>query len=245
MKRFHIIACHVLWRELAYYAAQGTHFCDITFLRKGLHDTPPLLREQVQAAIDGLDQSYDAVLLGYGLCSNGLEGITARRAPLVVPRAHDCITLLLGSKERYREYFDSHPGTYWYSPGWIDEGDMPGEGRHRAAYERYVAQYGEENARYLMEMEQAWMNNYSNAAYVDLGVGDAERLKAFTRESAEWLGWSCDVLDGDPGLVKRFLAGDWDDEAFLVVQPGEMIAPSHDERVIAARPAPPLEKKEK
>ena len=60
---------------------------------------------------------YDAILIGYALCSNGVVGLTSRRIPLVIPRGHDCITLLLGSKELYRDYFDSHRGIYWYSSG--------------------------------------------------------------------------------------------------------------------------------
>jgi len=44
----------------------------------------------------------------------------------VVPRAHDCITLLLGSKERYAKLFGERPGTYWYSAGWLEIGkDFP------------------------------------------------------------------------------------------------------------------------
>ncbi|MFV1980286.1 MAG: DUF1638 domain-containing protein [Rhodothermia bacterium] len=33
----------------------------------------------------------------------------------VLPRAHDCITLLMGSRTRYLEYFKAHPGTYFRS----------------------------------------------------------------------------------------------------------------------------------
>ena len=41
---------------------------------------------------------YDAILLGYGLCGNGLAGVTARHTRLVLPRAHDCIGILMGSR---------------------------------------------------------------------------------------------------------------------------------------------------
>ena len=42
---------------------------------------------------------------------------------LVVPRAHDCITLFLGSKERYLDYFQTHPGVYFKTSGWIERGE--------------------------------------------------------------------------------------------------------------------------
>ena len=114
-----IISCHVLWREFCYYASKSENVFTFDFLRQGLHDTPDTLRQQVQQTIDNAPDECDAILLGYGLCSNGIVGITARDKKLVVMRGHDCITFLLGSRQRYQQYFDKHPGTYWYSPGWI------------------------------------------------------------------------------------------------------------------------------
>jgi hypothetical protein len=240
----HIIACHVFWRELCYYAALAPQVFQFHFLKQGLHCVPDTLRTELQRAIDtveedhlnggqdGVRENVDAILVGYGLCSNGLVGIQARTLPLVVPRGHDCITLLLGSKERYREYFDAHPGTYWYSPGWIDTSTQPSKERYERVLAHYVETYGEENAQYLMEASENWMTAYNTAAYVDLGIGDTERYKAYTRECAEWLNWKCDFLQGDPGLLRRFLEGPWDDNDFLVVQPGETIVASFDERVI-------------
>ena len=235
--RYHIISCHVLWRELCHFAAQSRNVFEFTFLPQGLHNTPDTLRSELQDAIDASPGDAGAVLIGYGLCSNGLAGIVARDKPVVVMRGHDCITFLLGSKERYRQYFDANPGTYWYSPGWIDTNTQPGKARYEQALQHYVEVYGEENAAYLMRMEQDWMQKYSNAAYVDLGVGDTESYQAYTRECAEFMEWACDVLQGDPGLMRDFLEGRWDEEDFLVLQPGEKITPSHDEQVIKAVPA--------
>lgn len=239
IKRYCIIACHVMWRELSFYAAQSRHIYDFRYLEQGLHNTPELLRQELQKAIDECDGQYDALLIGYGLCSNGIQGIVARTTPLVVMRAHDCITFFLGSKERYREYFDSHPGTYWYTPGWIDDNPMPCEARYQAVLKTYIDLYGEESAQYLLEATENWMTSYSNAAYVDLGVGSSEPYREFTRRAAEWLKWNCDFLDGDARLLKAFLSGEWDAEDFLVVPPGQEIVPSYDERVIESRPPTP------
>ena len=59
--------------------------------------------------------------------------------PLAVPRCDDCIGVLLGAKKRYRAYFDSREGIYWYSPGWIDFGDVPCEEYYQRRYEHYRA----------------------------------------------------------------------------------------------------------
>lgn len=235
-EKYLVIACHVLWRELCYYAALTPRVFQFNFLKQGLHNEPEKLKSSLQQAIDEAGDEYKAILVGYGLCSNGVVGIRARGTRLVVMRGHDCITFLLGSKERYREYFDSHPGTYWYTPGWIDTSLQPGKERYEHILKHYTETYGEENAKYLMESSENWMQSYNNAAYVDLGIGGFDSYKEYTRRCAEWLGWKTDFLEGEPKLMVDFLNGPWDSERFLVVEPGEEIVPSHDESVIAARP---------
>lgn len=239
MARYRIIACHVLWRELSYFASLSRNVFDFTFLKQGLHNTPDLLRSTLQSAIDEPDRECSAILIGYGLCSNGIEGIVARKTRLVVMRGHDCITYLLGSKERYQQYFDAHPGTYWYSPGWVDSGTQPSRERYEGTYQGYVEKYGEDNAHYLMDMEQGWFKKYSNAAYTDLGVGENAHYREYTRQCAQWLEWSYDELQGDPGLLKRFVEGDWRADDFLIVEPGQRIVASHDDLIIKAQDVEP------
>ena len=234
MKKLTVISCRVLWRELCYYGAMSPHRLDFKFLEQGLHDTPDQLRQCVQESIDAVDCDADAILLGYGLCSNGLVGIQARNFPLVVPRGHDCITFFLGSRERYQTYFDQHPGTYWYTPGWIDcsHTPMPGKERYDRLLQDYREKYGAENADYLMEVEQAWIRDYSNAAYVDLGFFDSTHYKRYTQQCAQELNWDYDQLEGDPSLIQRWVNGEWGSDDFLVVQPGEEIAAAHDETIL-------------
>jgi len=236
LRNLKIVSCNVLWRELCYIAAQSSNKFEFNYLPWGLHRDPVQLRAGVQEAIDNTPDTFDAVLLGYGLCSNGLQGVCARDIPLVITRAHDCITCFLGSRARYREYFDAHPGTYWYTPGWIENHLSPGEERYRLLLEGYKEKYGEDNAQYLMEMEQDWFKKYTTAAYVDLGVGNANQHKAFTRGCAEWLGWQYDEIAGDPSLLTRFVDGHWDDEDFLTVPPGHHIEAANDNRIMRAVP---------
>ncbi|MBN4061048.1 DUF1638 domain-containing protein [bacterium AH-315-I18] len=115
-----MITCAVLETEIEHLVAQQPLVVHVEKLAQGLHNEPPKLRSVLQLAIDRVEDQIDvdAIVLGYGLCSRGIEGVSAKGCKLVVARAHDCITLLLGSKERYAEYVAKHPGTYWYSPGW-------------------------------------------------------------------------------------------------------------------------------
>ena len=127
--RFKAVICSVLKREIEHLLPKVQHQVDIVWMEQGLHATPHVLRTRMQEAIVETDGTeYDAFLVGYGLCGRGIARLWAKDIPVVIPRAHDCITLLLGSKERYAEYFRTHRGVYWYSAGWIGLGGRPSGG---------------------------------------------------------------------------------------------------------------------
>ncbi len=239
--RLKCITCEALARPVYYYAAQSPHQVDIELVRIGLHERPVNLRSQLQALIDAAaPEKYNAVLLAYGLCGQATAGLSARQLPLVIPRAHDCITLFLGSRERYNQQFESNPGTYWYSQDFIERRDgstlalAMGSGISvdlEAEYNTYVEKYGKDNADYLMEVMGAWKNHYNRAAYIDLGLGDTSRLEMQAQEEARRRGWTFERLAGDLRLIQRLVNGTWDED-FLVVPPGQRIAMQVGEDVI-------------
>ncbi len=234
--RLKVISCAVLERELQLCASRSKNDIELFFLEQGLHNTPDELRRQAQEAIHRADgQAFEAIILGYGLCSRGVVGLKSGKTRLVVPRGHDCITFLLGSKERYREYFDSHPGVYWYSAGWIKHNDQPSRQRYERVLAEYTQEYGQDNAKYLMEVEQSWVCNYKQATYVDWDWPDAQEQKDFTQRCAQEMGWSYDELLGRSGLLQRLLDGQWRQEEVLVLEPGQEIGESFDENIIRAQ----------
>jgi len=226
LMRLKFIVCKVLQREAYLCAARSKNVVDVVLMPQGLHDEPDRLRSEVRKALEDIcdiqGRPYDAVILGYGLCSNGIVGLSAK-IPVVVARGHDCITLLLGSKEKYQEYFDSHRGVYWYSPGWIESQTQPGRDRYERLLKEYEAKYGPDNARYLMETEQGWMKEYAWATYVDWAFTGSEDYKQYTRQCAGFLGWRYDEIRGDPSLMQRLVDAEWNEAEFLTIKPGEKI----------------------
>lgn len=229
-----IILCRVLELEIQHFAEQLAHIVRLERLEQGLHNEPRKLHQHLQAALNRVEDETEAecIVLGYGLCSRGIEGLRARRCRLVVPRAHDCITLLLGDKTRYADYVAKHPGTYWYSPGWIEHHTPPGPDRHAELFREYCEKFGEDNATFLMETEQHWNSNYDRATYVDIGLGGSQRDIDYTRQCAKWLGWGFDRQHGDPTLIRELVEGPWDSDRFVIVQPGHTVRMTGDDRVI-------------
>lgn len=243
-RRIAVLGCAVLETELEHFTQRLRGQDDMpeivamTKLEQGLHNEPPRLRRELQAAIDRVEQQDrpDAIVLGYGLCSRGVDGLFARHATLVIPRAHDCITVLLGDRQRYADYVAQNPGTYWYSPGWNRHHTPPGKERYDKLYAKYVEDYGEDNAEFLMEQEQHWFTTYDRATYVHLTVGASDEDKQYTRQCADWLEWNYDEQAGDPQLLVDLLAGNWDADRFVVVPAGHRLKMTGDDDILTSEP---------
>jgi hypothetical protein len=237
--RIALVGCEVVLRELCDAVVRSAHQVDLVFLSKGLHDLgAKAMREEIQARIDSADAGpADAIVLGYGLCGTGLAGVAARTKPLVLPRAHDCITLLMGSRRRFDAYFSEHPGVYYRSAGWVERGQglVPmARDRTGVTYtlDALIEKYGEDNGAYLYEELTRYQRAYSGLTYIATEIDPDDRFEAEARAEAATHGWRFERLDGDLSLFRRLLAGDWADGDFLVVPPGGQIVFAGDDRVV-------------
>jgi hypothetical protein len=243
--RFKLIACNVVQRELCAAVARSPNIVDLEFLELGLHERSEKLNQALQTRIDAASaarapggEAYDAVLLGYGLCGNGSLGLEARNIPMVMPRAHDCCTLLLGSRAEFLSRFGDRLSASWSSAGYIERGstyfraselgETSGIGLE---YAELVARYGEENAAYV------WETLHPERAETELrfietpetsGLGYSGMMAA--RAEAE--GKTFLRLQGSSRLLEALLAGAWDEEEFLVLKPGERVEPAYDHEVV-------------
>ncbi|NPV46643.1 MAG: DUF1638 domain-containing protein [Armatimonadetes bacterium] len=245
--KIRVIACGVLQPELLKLAQDSPNEIEIELLEAGLHDRPDLLREQVQAAIERAEaDGCEAVAIGYGLCGRGLSGVVARSVPVVIPRAHDCMTLFLGSRQAYREQFAREPGTFYITAGWYEHKVRPiGHDKEKyyevhddltrdPRYAPWQEQFGHDEALHLIQFHDSWKRNYTRAAFIDTGLDDKSRYEEFARSMAEALGWCYEAIPGDPHLLHKLLNGPWDDSEFLVLQPGQRSMASGDEGLLTA-----------
>ncbi len=238
-----LLCCEVLHRELCHLAAQSPNTCDLEFLPKGLHDLgvarmAARLQERVDAVPVG---RYDAIVLAYGLCNNGIVGLRSAHTRLVVPRAHDCIALFLGDRQTYLERFHAHPGTYYRTSGWIERNDSEGAGEESVSQklglflqrDELVRKYGEENADYIIETMGDGTANYDRIAFLRMGLACEPVFEAMARREAEEKGWAFEAIAGSLALLRKLTDGPWDDD-ILVVEPGATIRATHDDAVIGA-----------
>lgn len=237
-----LIGCMVLAREVSYALYQSKNIVQCSWLEQGLHNTPDALRQRLQDEINRIEdyqetlipeQKADAIVLAYGLCSNGVVGLRSRTLPLVVPRCDDCISLFLGSRQRYLDLFHSHKGVYWFTKGWVENAFIPSLENYDALRAQYTELYGEENAQYLMEVETGYIKNYENAFFVKSPIYDDSAEAQKVQDTAAQFGWNFKMELGDMGYIVDLLEGNWDEERFLVCPPRKTIVADYEGKKIA------------
>lgn len=243
-ERLHLLAitCDILLRPAHFFAATSPHVVDVVDLSAALHVEPRTLGERIQEQVDEGRPGIDAIVLGYGLCGGATAGLTARSVPIVLPRAHDCVTIFLGNRDRYRREHEAAPGTYWYVQDQMDRGNdlkgwLLGDAARSddvaATRADYVERFGEDNAAYLMEVLGEWRTRYERGAFLDTGLAPADASTERARDESERRGWRFERVLADLVLVRQLLFGEWGDD-FQVLQPGERLEMSYDEDVVRA-----------
>ena len=237
--RLKVIACEVLTREICYCTALSPHIIDLAFTKKDGHDVAETLRGEIQREIDATSEhDYDAIILGYGLCGNGTVGIRARHTPLVIPRSHDCCTLFLGSRLRFQEMYASNPSQPFSALGYMERGDgyinnpalrqIFGLDR---TYEDYVSQYGEDNAKFIIETLHPtfrFEDYEQRVLYIQIPETTQQGVRDYFRQKAVKDGKEFVEVTGHIGLIRNLLNGTWNEADYLVVPPGHTIEGVYD-----------------
>ena len=211
-----IVACQVMEPELEKARDQDGDV-EIHYLDQGLHRTPDKMADLIQAQIDEVAQYTVRIVLGYGLCSNGIVGVKARRQGLLIPLCHDCIAFFLGSPEAYDKAFEERPGTYYLTPGWVSEKKDP----LGIVEDDYTARVGREMAVWAMKEE---LKHYTHIALIDTGIGDLEPLRERAVENARFFEKQYKEVHGNLKYFRKLIHGPYENEDFFFIEPGQKVA---------------------
>ncbi len=229
----HIIACRVFEPEIRVLTGDGRPDLSIEYLPLREHDRPEELRRQLQDLIDNIPSDRDAVVLAYGLCGNAAVGLKAGKVPLLIPKAHDCSGILLGSGAAHKALFADHPSRGWTSNGYLlADGEPVRSGAETLGYslEDLIDQYGEENGRYVCETMKA-DDSDPVLYYLDLHETRDTALADRARRAAEDRDKELQVIPATLDLLRDLLTGRTGEE-ILYVPPGSVIQATWDDLVI-------------
>jgi len=209
--RTKIIACQTVGEELKPLLPNGF---EMQMLEYGLHNNPEKLHVQLQEAIDNTGPEYGTILLGYGMCAYAILGLNSRGFRLVIPKADDCITLFLGSRQEYLRQLNLAPGTFFLTKGWIECGEDP--------YTEYCAmrtKYGHEKA---YKITKRYIHNYTRLALINSGNYNSEAYRKYAKMVSDYFDLAYEEIPGSNELLEKFVSGAWE-KGFVVVPPGEVV----------------------
>ena len=210
-----IIACGSIRPELE-MLADGQEEIEMRFLPQNLHRIPEKLTAVLQKVLDETGEDASEIVLGYGLCSNGVVGLKAPRQGLLIPRVHDCIAFYLGSHQAYQKVFSQKPGTYHLTRSWIDNQTDP-LGLMRNEYTRRV---GSEMAEEAIRTE---IRNYKYISFVDTQGSGNEAYRNRARENAAYFNKEFIEYKGADTFFKKFLFGPYHKPDFIYISPGDIV----------------------
>jgi len=231
-----VIACRVLQELLATRLPAGM---PVTYLEILLHNTPKKLAAALQEAVDAVAEP-STVIVGYGLCGNGIVGVKSGPHTLVIPRTHDCVAIFLGSHQLYVQRFFANPNTYYLTRGWLEAKDEPLQD-----YLDYVRDFGEESADYLVEMKY---HHYRKLCMVGFSQEELDECRPMSARVAEFCArrWNMQYEEvvGSASLLDALILAPQDLKTagpeFVVVPPGGEIEAAMFMREGEAVPAPAM-----
>lgn len=201
-----ILACKTIQQELLAAMEQVGCSWPVLWVESGLHNWPGRLRGAVQGLL-GECVGADTVVLAMSLCGNALVGLETGDFSLILPRCDDCVTLLLGSRERRAQL----PATYFLTEGWLK-----GERNLWEEYQHARKKYGKDLARQIFADMLA---HYRHIALVDTGAYDLAAVRPQFLHIARELELEPIYPAGTLDYLKALLSPPWDEDQFLTLPP--------------------------
>ncbi len=243
---YKLIGCKIFEREIASVAYNCKNMLDVSLIKQKIHETPKQLKKLLQEEIDRIDRNednhsqdttivdYDAILMGYGLCSGVTMGLRSAKYPIVIPRVHDCVALFMGDKQMYKDYYFTHPGTFYSSPGFTELSYFRNDRQDERLYAKCMRRYkgNVRLAEKAFNIEKSFTEQYKRISYIDWDTLDFPQFIEKNRRSAQERGWEFEVLKGSNNIFKKMVDGDWDEENFLIVPPGKTAVEAYDDRIM-------------
>lgn len=202
-----VICCRTLEAEFlnAYTACKCNY--EIHWLESGLHNTPNKMTLVLQKLLDEVDDA-NLVLLSLGFCGNVLRGLHTRNYDLIIPRVDDCISLLMGSFEKKKEYPGSK-STYFISEGWLK-----GERNIWVEYQYTLNKYGSVQGEEIFQM---MFGNYDNIGVLDTKCYALEKILPETLKIAEALHLKHSIIPVTNVYLFKLLSGPWPRKEFVTI----------------------------
>lgn len=177
------------------------------------HAEPEKMKKVLAEMLARLPEETDTVLVAMGFCGGSWDSVQVDRK-VVIPRADDCISLLLHTDDVYC------PNRKETGHLYMMEKD-PGDFSLEKMFGNISIDYPGWDRDSLFHM---WFDNYRYLDIIDTGLYDCytEEYAEEAQKNADLFHGTLDYVRGSNRLLEKLVSGRWD-EQFLVAQPGQVI----------------------
>ncbi|HWR41732.1 DUF1638 domain-containing protein [Sporomusa sp.] len=202
-----LISCGTLEDEVRKVLTAMPGSPRIIFTEAALHDKPTSqMRDALQQELNAVGSEVRRVLFAYGLCGGAIKGLVTGNFTLIIPRVHDCLPLLLGSREKVVEA--SQIPTFFLTAGWLKFSNK--------CYYDTLKRMGERKTAMAYEMMLA---NYKRFLFIDTGAYDLAQARVDMEDRLRRHGLPAENVSGDLTWLRRLMTGPWPQEDFLTILP--------------------------
>lgn len=209
-----IIACQTIEDEVNKAMAQTGSQDPILWVDSEYHIDPSKLRAKLQETINEVE-GYDQLLFAYGCCGNGLVGLEATTARLIIPKTDDCISLVLSVPN---EKFQRRKKTYFLTRGWMESCKSI-----FSEYQYTINKYGPKRAERLFNL---MLKNYEDLMLIDTGAYPLDRCQEKAKDFASSINLNFITEKGSTWFLEKLLIGPYDQD-FCVIEKGQTVTLNH------------------
>ncbi len=180
------------------------------------HVEPERMKTVVRDCIAQIPKEYDTILIAMGFCGGVWDHVAFDRR-IVIPRADDCVSVLLQTDDRYIPN-RKEPGHLYLYESRPEDFSALSLMRDYACADPAFAGIDRD---LLFHM---WFDNYRYMDIIDTGENNCydEAYVQAAQDNADQIGASLGYVEGGTRMLEKLLTGRWDDQ-FLVAEPGHMI----------------------
>ena len=181
------------------------------------HETPKTVNSEDFHIKGRQEHAPQKIILGYGLCSNGIVGVKSRQHTLVIPRVHDCLDLFLGFVGKGVSRGNGSTRDYYLTPGTLLNQKDP----YSIMTLEYTPKMGEKMAQWGMKEE---LKHYTRFILITTPRSDMDEIRHKALQNTEFFGMELIEKYSNMTFLSQILYGPHNSKNFLRLPPGDVIA---------------------
>lgn len=202
MKKKLLLTCQTMKNEVIKTIEEQNSDIPVHFMPNSLHSSPKKLHEYLQNVIDST-YNVDEILILNGSCGGGGENLKATTADLILPKASDCIDVLLSGSNTPRSQKSMYFTKSWME--FVKASDLD--------FEKQAEKKGTEKAKSYLKM---LYKNLDSLKIIDTGSYDISPVIEYLKPISEFTGLNVEIVKGEYLLIKNLISGNYENNFRII-----------------------------